>query len=99
MWIEFALFYGIYAVGSILFGHFEERTPPLRKLAKLAAFSVLNAMVYLFLGRPWSLLWLALPLAGVVYIHAIWLPRHGINGLTAEPRERYYKLRGWSQTQ
>ena len=47
-------------------------------------------------GRPWSLIWLVVPLAVAAYVHAIWLPSHGINGLTAEPRERYYALRGWS---
>jgi hypothetical protein len=31
----------------------------------------------------------------VVFVHAWWLPRKGVNGWTAEPRERYYALRGW----
>jgi predicted MFS family arabinose efflux permease len=96
MWIELAVLYGIFAVGNILFGHFEERTPRTRRLAKLVAFTALTALIYLVFGRPWSLIWLALPLAIALYVHAIWLPRHGINGLTAEPRERYYALRGWS---
>jgi hypothetical protein len=32
----------------------------------------------------------------VIYVHAIWLPRNGVNGLTAEPRDKYYALRGWA---
>jgi hypothetical protein len=28
-------------------------------------------------------------------IHGWWLPKQGIHPLTAEPKERYYKLRGW----
>jgi hypothetical protein len=36
---------------------------------------------------------LAMSLWGV-YIHAVWLPRNGVNGWTGEPRERYYQLRG-----
>lgn len=31
----------------------------------------------------------------VIYVHGVWLPRHGVNGWTAEPREKYYALRGW----
>lgn len=96
MWIELAVLYGIFAVGNILFGHFEERTPRARRLAKLVAFTALTALLYMVFGRPWSLIWLVVPLAVAAYVHAIWLPSHGINGLTAEPRERYYALRGWS---
>jgi len=29
-------------------------------------------------------------------VHGWWLPRQGINGWTAEPKERYYKFRGWT---
>lgn len=32
---------------------------------------------------------------GVLVIHAWWLPKHGINGWTGEPKDRYYALRGW----
>jgi hypothetical protein len=28
-------------------------------------------------------------------IHMWWLPKHGINGWTGEPRAKYYQLRGW----
>jgi hypothetical protein len=31
---------------------------------------------------------------GVLIIHAWWLPRQGVNGWTAEPRDRYYALVG-----
>jgi len=30
-------------------------------------------------------------------IHLWWLPKHGINGWTGEPREKYYALRGWKK--
>ncbi len=98
MWLELAVLFGIHSVGGILLGHFEARTPRARRLAKLAVTTSITALIYLTVGRPWSLIWLAAPLAFAVYIHAIWLPRRGINGWTAEPRERYYKLRGWSQS-
>jgi hypothetical protein len=47
-------------------------------------------------GRPWSYLVIAIPLALVLVIHGWWLPRQGINGWTGEPKERYYKFRGWT---
>jgi hypothetical protein len=35
---------------------------------------------------------------GVIVIHAWWLPQRGVNGWTAEPRERYYALLGLDAT-
>jgi hypothetical protein len=29
---------------------------------------------------------------GVLVVHGWWLPRHGVNGWTAEPRDRYNAL-------
>ncbi|MBI4277971.1 MAG: hypothetical protein HY660_05900 [Armatimonadetes bacterium] len=31
---------------------------------------------------------------GILVLHFWWLPKHGINGLTAEPYDRYLKLIG-----
>ena len=50
LWIDAAVMATMFALGNILFGHFEERTP------------------------KW---------------------RHGIHGLTGEPKDKYYALRGW----
>src|SRR3712207_4643749 len=37
----------------------------------------------------------ALAVAALI-VHAVWLPwRHGINGWTGEPKDKYYALRGW----
>jgi hypothetical protein len=33
-------------------------------------------------------------LAGTTF-HFIWCAKNGINPITAEPRRRYYELRGW----
>ena len=66
----------IFAVGNILFGHFEEHKP---KGLRWVAYGLICA-----LGL------------GAVYVHAWWLPRHGINGWTGEPKEKYYALLGVS---
>ena len=40
---------------------------------------------------------LALSLIPVIYVHAVLLPRKGINGWTGEPKSTYYDFRGWSK--
>ena len=83
----------IIAIATPAFGHFETlrptRTRIFRWLAYLAVTGVLGATV----GRPWTLIWvLGLPTVGALF-HLIWCLRHGINPLTAEPRDRYEELR------
>ena len=41
---------------------------------------------------PRSLMLVAAPV-----VHLWWLPRHGINGLTGEPKDKYYEFRGWNR--
>jgi hypothetical protein len=46
-------------------------------------------------GRPWTFVWIfGLPGVGAVF-HFLWCWRHGINPITAEPKDEYYRLRGW----
>jgi len=40
---------------------------------------------------------IALMLLVAAVVHLWWLLRHGINGLTGEPRDRYYELRSWTR--
>src|SRR5262245_20674485 len=48
-----------------------------------------------YLGLRWVAYGLISALGvGAVYVHAWWLPRHGINGWTGEPKEKYYALLG-----
>ncbi len=94
-WFELAVVFGITAVGGIFFGHFEEHTPKWRRLAKLLAIGGGAVLISATAGRSWFFVVLGVMLSAVVVIHGWWLPRQGINGLTGEPRERYYALRGW----
>jgi hypothetical protein len=97
LWFEIALVCGITAFGSIFFGHFEEHTPKIRRVAKLILLILVTVLLSKFLGRAWSFGFLGLMILGIIYIHGFWLPRKGINGLTGEPKEKYYKLRGWTR--
>jgi hypothetical protein len=97
LWFEVAVVALIMAVGPIFFGHFEERTPRWRKVLKLMFFTVVVVGLSATLGRVWAMGFLALMLLFVAYVHAVVLPRNGINGLTGEPRDKYYEFRGWTK--
>jgi hypothetical protein len=84
----------IFAAGNILFGHFEEHQPKARRLLKVGLFVGL-----IVVSSYWGLRWLGYALIGVLglaaaYIHIWWLPSHGINGWTGEPKAKYYELLG-----
>jgi len=95
-WFEIAVVCGLTALGTILLGHWEERTPKWRRVAKLAILCGVSVLLSATLGRAWFFGLLGVMLLAALIIHGWWLPyRHGINGWTGEPREKYYKLRGW----
>jgi hypothetical protein len=96
-WFEFAVISAIFAVGNIYFGHFEEQTPKWRRTAKFVLINGFAITLSAIAGRIWF--YLLLGCMGVMFaiVHGWWLPRHGIHGLTGEPKERYYQLRGWKQ--
>ena len=80
------------AAGNILFGHFEEHKAKWRRLLKVALFAGVTAGFASFGLRwvGWALIGVAVVGAG--YLHLRWLPSHGINGWTGEPKEKYYEL-------
>ncbi|MGQ0648110.1 MAG: hypothetical protein ACT4P7_11095 [Gemmatimonadaceae bacterium] len=84
----------IFAVGNILFGHFEEHRPKVRRLLKVAL--LLGVTVALSQA---GLRWVAYAVIGLLgvaaaYVHIWWLPSHGVNGWTGEPKAKYYELLG-----
>lgn len=85
----------LHLIGHAVFGHFEAYSSVTRKLSKIAFNLGLTALIALTLGRPWSFI---IPLAFMVLglsVHFWWTRKHGINFWTAEPREKYFALRGW----
>jgi hypothetical protein len=67
-----------------------------RRVLKVFTALALTAVISSYFGRTGVVIGLGIAMLPVVYIHGIWLPRHGVNGWTGEPRERYYSLRGWA---
>lgn len=91
-WFDVAIVMSLFAVGGVVFGRFEMHKPAWRRLLKQVAFVVAMVAMADGVGRTWAYGALALVLAAVVVIHAWWLPKHGINGVTAEPYDKYLAL-------
>jgi hypothetical protein len=91
-WFDVAVVMSIFAVGNILFGHFEEHKPKLRRVLKVVVVVAITVGLSLV-----GLRWVAYTLIGIMgivaaYVHIWWLPSHGVSGWTGEPREKYYDL-------
>ncbi|MBA4057646.1 MAG: hypothetical protein C0490_23225 [Marivirga sp.] len=97
LWLEVAVVSSTIALGHIFLGHFEERTPRLRKFLKyLLALSLVIGLSLLF-GRTVALTIYCLLFVPVLYIHGVLLPKKGINGWTGEPKSKYYEYRKWDK--
>jgi hypothetical protein len=95
-WFEVAVMGVLIAIGNILLGHFEEGKAKWRRVTKVFIGCGLAVLVSWTFGRTGFYCLLGLNLVLVLVVHGWWLPkRHGIHGWTGEPREKYYKLRGW----
>jgi hypothetical protein len=87
----------VVAAGSTLFGHFEEGAPKWRRFSRWVAYLGVVALISKTAGRPWTFVYIfGLPAVGAVF-HVSWCLRHGINPITAEPKGKYYRLRGWAR--
>lgn len=85
-------------LGHLYFGRFEEHKPRWRRLLKSLLGVAMVVGLSTGLGRVWTFGFIALIGVGIVLVHGWWLPRHGVNGWTAEPRARYYELLGLDPT-
>lgn len=83
------------ALGNHLFGHFEAQTPRWWRLAKAGLSIVMAPLLSRRSGRAAMLGWTFVFLGLGLTVHIWWCRRHGIDPLTAEPREKYEALRGW----
>lgn len=95
MILDVAMMAVFLALGNVAFRHFEPRKPLWRRLLKIFATLAITAVISYYFGRTGVMIAFGIALLPVIYIHAIWLPLHGVNGWTGEPREKYYALRGW----
>jgi len=91
-WFDLAVIQAVFALGNLLFGRFEEHLPRWKRLLKWALGSAIYLALVQGAGRAWGALFLGVFGIVAAVVHGWWLPRHGVNGWTAEPYERYLKL-------
>lgn len=97
LWFEIVLVSIAVALGHICLGHLEVKTSKSKKFLEYLSTLVLIVALSARFGRRVALTVYGLLFLPVLYIHLIDLPRKGVNGWTAEPKERYYELRGWTE--
>jgi hypothetical protein len=98
LWFDVAVVMTIFAVGGILFGRFEQHKPRWRRVLKVVVVLAVILVLSTTIGRLWAYGVLMLPLLAAAWVHLYWLPKHGINGWTAEPYDKYLELvRSWGQ--
>ena len=82
-------------IGNLMFWRFEPRKPLWRRLLKVFVALLITAAISYYFGRLGVVIAIGIAAIPLIYVHAIWLPRNGVNGWTGEPRDKYYALRGW----
>jgi hypothetical protein len=73
----------------LVFNNFEKHLPTLRRVVKLLVVVGILAVIGILFGRYafWGVI--ALMTIGQIILHAWYFPKQGINGLTAEPYDKY----------
>jgi hypothetical protein len=80
-----------WGLGNLIFNKFEKHLPWWRRIGKLLMIMGILYLVGLA-GRAWIYAVLGMMMTGMTVLHAYWFPKHGINGLTAEPYNLYLNL-------
>ena len=94
-WFELAVSFGLMCIGNIVLQPFAEGVPKWRRVAKMFLGGAISVYVSAMAGREWFYVLVGVMTVFVLVVHGWWLPKKGINGWTAEPKEKYYALRGW----
>ena len=76
----------------VVFNNFEKHLPIARRVIKLFVVVSILAVIGILFSRYvfWGMI--ALMTIGQVYLHGWYFPKHGINGLTAEPHDKYLEV-------
>lgn len=86
----------LHLLGILAFGHFEAKTHIARKISKSLFLLGIVAIISWFFGSPWGAVAAVVMMGIGLSVHVWWCRKHGIGILSAEPRDKYYSLRGWS---
>lgn len=76
----------------LVFNNFEKHLPIQKRVSKLFIVVGVLALIGILFGRIafWGVI--GLMTIGQIYLHGVYFPRHGINGLTAEPHDKYLQV-------
>lgn len=94
--ISLAEIFTVFGIASIayfiVFNNFEKHVLMQKRLTKLFIVVGVLAGIGILFGRFafWGVI--GLMTMGQVYLHAVYFPKHGINGLTAEPHSKYLEV-------
>ncbi len=76
----------------VVFNNFEKHLPIARRVIKLFVVVSILAVIGILFSRYAFWGTIALMTIGQVYLHGWYFPKHGINGLTAEPHDKYLEV-------
>ncbi len=79
---------------GIVLAKFEVHRPRWRRLMRVAIAVAAAVSIDHFAGRLWFWTFIAAAHLPAAYIHLYWLPKKGVNGLTAEPYDLYLEVIG-----
>jgi hypothetical protein len=97
-WFDVATIMTVLMVGHLCFGRFVEHQSRWRRLLKSLLGAAIVVGTSVWAGRAWLYVLLGVIAVGILVVHGWWLPKKGVNGWTAEPRDRYYALLGLDPT-
>ena len=92
LWFDVAGFTTLCVVLTVAFGRFERHKPAWRRVGKIVVLVALVLVAIEALGRAWGYAVLGLLLLAGTALHFVVLWKLGINGFTAEPREKFETL-------
>ena len=89
MWFDVSVLLFGWLIGNMIFYKFEMHVPIWRRMLKVCIVVSLLVVIYQYAGRGWFYGVLGTMFTGVAVIHGYYLPKKGINGITAEPYDKY----------
>jgi hypothetical protein len=93
-WFDVAVVMTFLMLGQLFLGRFSEYQPRWRRLLKSDVGVGLLIGLAVWAGREWMYALLGVMLGAILVVHGWLLPKKGVNGWTAEPRERYNQIMG-----
>ena len=85
------IFIGI-IIGNTVFNNFEKHLSLLRRIVKGLIMLLILTVIGILMGRVVFYGLIGIMTIGQIILHAWYFPKHGINGLTAEPNDKYLDL-------